>query len=148
MKIKPEDIIITAGNVPYGGFLLSNNSSITVHHKPSNLSVTWDKERSQHKNKNICLTILEDLLTEFKEGDIVVTREGIGEVEVTYPKREGTWVTYVLEDGSTPFSLDEQIAHTEEGFKYKMEQGLTKAMEDLEKEFEQKREQIKKKWRV
>ncbi len=143
MKINPQDVIITNYPVTLNrGFIHRPDSGVKIYHKPSGLEVAWDKERSQHKNKSFCLTVLEDLLTEFNKGDIVITRYGIGEI-TTIADMD---CCFVIEDGTGRYSMFETIAHTEQGFLYKKEQALEKGLEKIEQEADKKRKQLKKEW--
>ncbi len=142
-KIDPQDLTITtyvskvAGNYSYNA-----KSGVKVCHEPTQLEVSIDKRRSQYGNQGLCIKILQDLLTDFKEGDIVVTQYGIG--EITTSSEEDC--CFAVEDGTGRYSRFEEIAHTEEGFAYKKEQALRKGLESLEQEFQDKRKKLIDNW--
>ena len=126
IEIKPEDLIInTMSEVTKGGWFIGTLTGIRLYHKPSGIEVCLDKHRSQHKNKNECIIILKDLLTPFKEGDIIVSESGIG--EITKCVEDACF--FVVEDETGRFSSFTCVAHTEEGFRYKLEAHIKDLME-------------------
>jgi len=140
MNIKPEDLIITTYVKPQtsqgGMWCQLHEAVVQVHHKPSNITVKFENHRSQHRNKNEAMVILEDLLTEFKIGDIVVTEGGIEEI---FDKYSDHW--FILKNNEYILHT-EAFAHTEEGYKYKTTQRVTKELDELEKEYEEKRKPL------
>jgi len=143
MNINPEDLIVTTYVKPQtsqgGMWCQLHEAGVQVHHKPSNITVKFENHRSQHRNKNEAMVILEDLLTPFKEGDIVVTEEGLGEVGNQFGKGS----VFIKTDSRFPSCLSQsRIAHTEEGYKYKTQLWVTEKLDDLEKEYEEKRKPL------
>ena len=127
-QIKPEDLEINI--VPRGTWVV-DNSAISVLHIPSKIKVTCDDHRSQHKNRNDCITILQDLLTPFKQGDIVLTQEGLAELQ-TVDEKPLEGVYYTTEDSDLLYSTLNRIAHTEVGFKYKTNMWIGKCIEEYD----------------
>lgn len=117
MEIEPKDIIVQLYPHKMTGWGVGSPKGISIYHKPSDLTITIDKHRSQHKNKNEALIILEDFVTPFSISDIIVSEYGIGEISQI---DENHGCCFVLEDGTGRYSSFEEISHTEEGFKYKM----------------------------
>ncbi len=108
-EINPQDLIITTYSVTLnGGFIHRPESGIKIYHKPTQLEVAIDKHRSQHRNTGLCIKILQDLLTDFTEGDIVVTRKGVGEIT----DFDHDSVTCKLEDGRGFTDFDDRVFHT------------------------------------
>ena len=118
IEIKPQDIIIMHMQPEnLGGWSVGVSKGITLYHKPSDTTISIDRYRSQHRNKSACLEVLQDLLTPFKDGDIIVTEYGIEEItEICDTPELYCFHTY---EEDTLFSHFENIGHTEEGYKYK-----------------------------
>lgn len=132
-EIKPEDLIIQNFPHPVGGFCHNVEKGVTVHHKPTNTTIDVDRHRSQHRNKNECIIILQDLLTEFKVGDIVVTPKGICEV---FDIGEVNDIYCVDEEGKhIPQTYTQLIAHTEEGYRYKHKLILEEEIKTLQDDY-------------
>ena len=116
-EIDPKDLIVQ--HLPpknAGGWNIGNSTGVRLYHKPSDITIEMDVHRSQHRNKHEALTVLRDLLTEFKEGDVIVYgKDHIGEVVDV----EDDGCSYKTEDGVEVYDFFEYIAHTEEGCKYK-----------------------------
>lgn len=126
IEIKPQDLIITTySEQRQGGWAIGNDQGIKLYHKPSGIEVCSSSHRSQHRNKDECVTILKDLLTPFKEGDIIVSESGIG--EITKCVEDACF--FVVEDETGRFSSFTCVAHTEEGFRYKLEAHIKDLME-------------------
>lgn len=138
-QIKPEDLIIqTYSEQPLSSWVAHTDKGIKLYHKPSGIEVAMDNHRSQHKNRNEAIVILRDLLTEFKEGDIVVTEYGIG--EVLYFDFDSCW--FKLEDGEEHCVFTDQLFHTEEGYKYVTGIVVKEKLDELEQEYEAKRKPL------
>ena len=73
--LKVEDLIITAWESGrLGRFTISSMSSnmlrgVKIYHKPTGIEVTEDRERSQHKNKDIAINRLREKLQDMTKHD-------------------------------------------------------------------------------
>lgn len=89
-------------------------TGVRVFHKPSNLDISVDLHRSQHKNKDACINIIKDLLTDVTEGDIVYSD---GKVAMIIDKGFNV-CTVEYEDGKKQTKYIDHVAHTKDGYIY------------------------------
>lgn len=123
------------------GFVCKAPTGIRVHHKPTNLVITYDKCNSGYSNRAKAFLILRDLLTEFTEGDIVYTDKGEGLLINTFCGT-GTGTVETV-SGLRTVALD-SIGHTEIGYIYRKQEVLRGVIKDhkdciarLEREIEE-----------
>ena len=140
-KINIEDIIIKHYPEPNcSGFVSNVHEGASVYHKPSGIEIKCESKHSHHQNKTLCLKILQDKLTEVNSGDMIVTKDGLAEVDFVH-YRSSTMFCY-FSDETGGWYEREFIAHTEEGFKYLQEENLNKELYSLETKHESERKVI------
>lgn len=68
MDIQPKDLIVMEfSSKPQSNWVNKPKTGIRIHHKPSGLTVECEDQRSQHRNKAICLADLKEQLTNYTE---------------------------------------------------------------------------------
>lgn len=140
-ELAPKDIIVEV--VPHKrSFCYKESSAIRVHYTPANLTITCDKFRSQHKNKNRALLILRDLCTEFAEGDIVFTEKGEGLLINIFRGSGIVEIEGELGTHKMTVYLD-RIGHTKAGYMYKKRQLLQEMLDDCKKDIVKLENEIK-----
>lgn len=63
-ELNPEDIVVDVVYKQLGGFAPIVSHGVRVAHKPSQISVVVDSERSQHKNRQLALQALRSIISE------------------------------------------------------------------------------------
>ena len=139
IEIKPQDIIIQTYPLhTQGGMHVARQDvGIKLYHKPSGIEISCERHRSQHKNKNECVIILQDLLTPFEECDIVYTNNGEGLIESI------NRVCVVAYEGYSKVQYLDHIGHTKEGYVYKTIKRKQAMIEDYQKDIDQLVKEIK-----
>ena len=150
IELRPEDLIISVyKQAGQGGMHTAKlETGVRVFHKPSGLDISCEKHRSQHRNRNECLTIIQDLLTPFEEGDIIYTNysEGCttcGEALLTSVRSVAVAESDEYNLGR-PFAVYlDHIGHTKEGYIYKTVKRKQAMVEDYQKDIDRLNAEIK-----
>lgn len=106
MEIKMEDLYITAYDPKGGvGFGMSSECGIKILHRPTGIEVSCAEDRSQHRNRATCLTILEEELCYYMSD----TKEYHGEMSNEY----GGYYVFIR-NGKFYWAIDSACNYNEE----------------------------------
>ena len=130
IELKAEDLHISLYSSKKSGDWNTSDHDVGVRliHLPTGIKVSCEKYKSSHKNKQSCMTVLQDILTPFKEGDIVWDGVRFKElIRVDYRYQ----VALFGEGAGCPIS---NVSHTKEGYVYKRVTALKECLRSLEEE--------------